>query len=143
MARKLWWVSTVLLGAMLIAGLGVPPTYADTGGGCASVPNNQVCISVWSGTTNPLRSDYYLFSFTRGEYRAEVSLVHNYSPGTCSAFNGLSVIPKGTDVPVTVGHSPVYTTIKPAGSNCAKTHVIFYNNLGSWIYDNYSPWQRW
>jgi len=142
-AKQLRRIGTILLGLMLVAGLGAAPAEADTGGGCTSGYNNMVCISVWSGTTNPLRSDYYLYSFTRGEYKAEVWLLHKYGASNCNNVVPAPGIELAEVVPVTVGHSTVYTINKPPGSNCAKTQVIFYNNLGNWIYDNHSPWQRW
>jgi hypothetical protein len=131
------------VGAVLITGLGVAPAYADTGGGCWDASNSRVCISVAAGTTNPLRSDYYLFSRSRGEYRAEAFLLTNYSAGGCTANNGSDASHLGTREPVPLGHSPVYTRNKPSGRNCARTHVIFRDSSGRWIYDNYSPWQRW
>ncbi|MBB5866870.1 hypothetical protein F4553_000249 [Allocatelliglobosispora scoriae] len=136
-------VGTLVIAVLASTALWTAPAQADTGGGCASGSNSSVCISVTSGTTNPLKSDYYLSSTSLGEYSADVYLVYTYSSGPCTSINGTNSSFKGTVAPVWTGHSPVYSTTKPAGANCGRTHVIFRNSSGSWIYDNYSPWQRW
>lgn len=143
MKHLLQRIGAVLFGTVMVTGLAVTPAFADTGGGCWDNAHDGTCISVRSGTTNPLVSDYYLHTLANGEYKAEVYVLYNYSSGPCTQENGANSIYKGTVSPVWIGHSPVFTTNKPSGANCARTHVIYRKSSGTWITDNYSPWERW
>ena len=137
MKRALACVASVVLGVLTAVTSGAAPAMADTGGGCAQASNAYVCISVRSGTTNPLISDYYIDTQSRGEYFGDTFV--NFK-NTQTGANG--IVSKGTWYPVR-GHSPVYTQNKISGYNCARTQVVFSNAADVSIYSAFSPWQCW
>jgi hypothetical protein len=131
-------VAVLVVAAAAVLGLAAPAS-ADSGGGCRTSAQNsyvKVCISVRSGTTNPLWADFYIDRAGRGE-----RLTNTYINGGCSngVFFGHFV---GS---WTVGgtHSPQWSYTKPCASGNAYTHTAFYNSSGVFIYSSDSPKQYW
>ena len=149
MARVLRRTLTLMLAVVTIGVVAPAPAFADIGGGCRNVVNIRTCISVASGTTNPLKSDYYIDVRSNGEYRGELYVVFTnttsntgHVQGDCDRGAARDFVFKGSWAPV-AGHSPVYSTTKMAGRNCAYTYVALYNRSGQFIYSGASWWQRW
>ncbi|MGW3853353.1 hypothetical protein [Micromonospora arida] len=115
------------------------PAAADSGGGCrnhGSYSNPYVCISVRSGTTNPLIGDFYLNSTPSGERRANIQIIA-WCGGSIAAISDpywWTIVPN---------HSPTVGLNKPCSSGYARTNVNFYNVNNSFMYTATSPYQYW
>jgi hypothetical protein len=126
-----------LAAVVLVAAVGsATPAYADYGGGCKWTFNAQVCISVQSGTTNPLYFDYYIWP---SAYEYHGAALVEWICGASYAWDYL-----GNWEPVG-GHSPVYSLPKRQNCTSARTLVDFYRlNPGyEYMYTAVSPWQYW
>jgi len=136
--RRIGAVTTIALFVTLSV---ATPAFADSGGGCrndASHPQARVCISVHSGTTDPLWSDSYINSRPLGEYRI-LTYVDGYCPNTgpFAVYLGNWVISGGT-------HSPAYPFYKPCSSSgFAYTVTEYYNSSWAYLYTAFSPTQNW
>jgi hypothetical protein len=128
---RLGAVSLMLAAAGIVAS--AAPAAADSGGGCKLTVRANVCISVHSGTTNPLYFDYYVTPYN--EWGGDASV--EWLCGGSYAYDYL-----GWWAPVN-GHSPVYSRTKQAGCNSARTFVHIYASGYNYLYTAYSPWQYW
>ncbi|GIE46897.1 hypothetical protein Ani05nite_04310 [Amorphoplanes nipponensis] len=141
MKRSATKVSTGV--AMLAVAAGVlsvgAPASADSGGGCRRASQNtavSVCISVRSGTWNPLWADFYVDGTSQGESRTKTYINVSCSNG---AFYGHFA--GNWDISGT--HSPQWSYSKPCSSGYGYTHTVFYNSSGNFIYSADSPNQYW
>jgi hypothetical protein len=122
-------VSVVLLTATATSAL------ADSGGGCATVENARPCISVASGTTDPLLADFYISDFRHGEFYYRLWIY----------ING-AAFPKADYTRVDhIGHYPSwrYTQNKGFTHGSAYTYVEFYNSGFGRVFSASSPTQTW
>jgi hypothetical protein len=130
-ARRLHLALATAIAIAIVAS--ATPAYADSGGGCAWTNNSQVCISVHSGTTNPLYFDYYVYPGS--EYLGDASV-----EWLCGGSYSYTYLGQWSP---TWGHSPVYSRYKKAGYDRARTFVHFFSGSGVYLYTGYSPWQYW
>ncbi|MFI6239454.1 hypothetical protein ACIBEF_06210 [Micromonospora sp. NPDC050795] len=114
------------------------PASADSGGGCrnyGAYSNPYVCISVRSGTTNPLIGDFYLNSTPSGERTANIQIIAWC--GNSATFTNpywWTIVPN---------HSPQIAMNKPCSSGYAYTRAAFYNASNSYMYTATSLTQYW
>jgi hypothetical protein len=130
------------LALAVTAALLVPsaPALADTGGGCQNshtYSNPYTCVSVSSGTTNPLRGDAYLNNRYYGETYAYVHVyIQCHSTGAWYHAGGVYWNLNNT-------HSPVVPLNKPCATNGhGYTYVEYYTPSG-YLYPSFSPNQYW
>jgi len=141
MPRSATKVSTGVAMLAVAAGvLGVgTPASADSGGGCQRASQNSfvsLCISVRSGTSNPLWADFYVDRASQGE-----SLTKTYINVSCS--NGTFYGHFAGNWNINGTHSPQWSYTKPCSSGHGYTHTVFYNSSGNFIYSADSPNQYW
>jgi len=139
MARFALRLCTVLLTLVTASVVGTAAAHADTGGGCQTTSNAYVCISVRTGTIDPLIADYYIDNPNRGEYFGTLWVQFKSPSGQ---YFDMPDTPLGgfTEWPVG-GHSPVFKQSKISCCFQARTKVIFRNSAGQEIYRAFSPWQ--
>jgi hypothetical protein len=129
---------TVLATTMAVTGI-TGPAFADTGGGCGEwYENVKACISVKSGTTNPLLLDFYVRGFSKGECLAEVIVVYNNSHSAPTERKAWPVSLNRT------GRFGPWSEPKAVSHGMAKTLVTVFDCSGSRVlYHVYSPNQTW
>ncbi|WP_406070489.1 hypothetical protein [Micromonospora sp. NBC_01638] len=137
MLGKLARVGAIVL-TTAAAALAPVPASADSGGGCrnyGAFSNPYVCISVRSGTTNPLIGDFYLNSTPSGERTANIQIVAWC--GNSATFTNpywWTIVPN---------HSPQIAMNKPCASGYAYTRAAFYNANNAHMYTATSLTQYW
>ena len=136
MARLALRRCTVLLTLVTAGVVGTGAAHADTGGGCKQTLNAYVCISVRSGTIDPLIADYYIDNLNRGEYFGTLWVQFKSPSG--QYFD----IPLGgfTEWPVG-GHSSVVEVHKISCCFQGRTKVLFEDRNRHDLYYAFSPWQ--
>lgn len=133
---KRWYrlVAAASVSFLLVTAVATPAS-ADSGGGCATKENARPCISVASGTTDPLLADFYISDFRHGEYYYRLWIYVNGAAYPKAGYTRLDH----------TGHYPSWRYTQPKGSNfgSAYTYVEFYNaNMGRVFFAS-SPTQTW
>lgn len=125
----------VTLVSAVLAATGATPASADSGGGCQTKENARPCISVASGTTDPLLADFYISDFRHGEYYFSLWIYINGAPH-----------PKANKLRLDhIGHYPAwrYTQLKGFTHGSAYTYVEFYNSSQARVFFASSYTQTW
>lgn len=114
------------------------PSFADSGGGCTITNNVSVCISVRSGTTNPLLPDFYLNNSGRGECYATPAIIYNDSSNSPS--HNLTSAPIKL---ISYGHYGPWSETKALSSGRARLRLTLMDCNKSVLYVAYSPEEMW
>jgi hypothetical protein len=127
----------LLATTMAVTGV-TSPALADSGGGCGAwYQNVRACISVASGTTNPLLLDFYVRGFSNGECKADVYVIYNNSHAAPTKLKAWPVWLTRT------GRFGPWSEPKAVTHGQAKTLVTVYDCNNRVLYVVYGPNQTW
>ncbi len=126
----------VLASVAAVVGIAAP-AFADSGGGCSTTNGVSVCISVASGTSNPLLLDFYVNGNGLGECYADLAIIYNNTSNPPSHYLVSNIHLTHS------GHYGAWAETKAIGSGQGKTLLLLKNCSLTGLYVAYSPNQSW
>jgi hypothetical protein len=142
-ARKNLLRTGVMAVALTLGAMLIPATHAmaDSGGGCGYSDSGspfEACISVRSGTTNPLIGDAYDVS----DFNLLITYAEIYLVQSCPG-NGFTSQPTRWNIPGPHSHSPTLAMnhLGCPGQGFAYTYMDLYESNGQWVDRAQSPYE--